>query len=215
MKEKLIILIIISSFILNACEKSKIIVEEPAFDTIYPNVYLPAYPNSCWYYSNGDTVKTSEKYILDTIIIPVYDPHGYHYLCDSFKIAYYPIYNSFPLHGYEWFYLKSGRTCDFPIKLLDETLGEQWKLYRKDPMFIYNRTVIAKDISIVLPDSTLYENVITILDYFIMPPDNSSRFIKEYYYAKNIGLIGSKIIISGNDTVNTFEKYLIDYKIGL
>ena len=179
-----------------------------SIDTIFPNSYLPAYPNSYWIYSNGDTSRTFSSYVLDTIEKPVYT--GYFYNidhCEFYERAFYPVYDNNILRGYTLYF----KECSTPEKLLDEELGKKWENDRYKTYYI-SREVKAKDIQVTLPNTLKYENVIIIEEEIYS--DYVGFTTREYYYAKNIGLIKSRIIKSGFDTVDVCEKYLLEYTIG-
>ncbi len=187
-------------------------------DTIKPLSYLPAYPGSYWIYSNGDTIKTSDSYELHTLYekawITSEEPPYYPVEeCVEKETAYFPIYDNKILKGYKQYSIVNSPTsyCE-TLLLLCESLGAGWTInyttHDRSSMLITK-----KDTTIALPNNVVYNNVIVAeYNYTI----NSSPIIKkEYYYAKDIGLIQLKTIYAllGPGEPNTIDWYLTDYFI--
>jgi hypothetical protein len=195
-------LILIVTSLFCTCKK-----DQELIDTYFPGDYLPAYPGSYWIYSNQDTIKTENSYRKDTLETPVYYQDNIYAIeyCEFFECGYYPIYDHQTLRNYTLF----PNYCTESIKLLDETLNKSWMTYNWKDYFI-RREVTAKDVQISLPNSKMYDSVIVVEENIETIADYGK---KEHYYAKNVGLIGIKTIHMNFDTLNTFDYYLIEYKI--
>lgn len=184
------------------------------FDTIFPGDYLPAFPGSYWIYSDGDTIKTGKDFELSIIYEPHYDfSTGVDMFdtCIAIDTAYFPIYGNKILNRYTTYWWSSNVRCA-KFKLLDEIEGSGWTISSSKNDWS-GMSVKSKDSRIVLPNQISYDSVIVMVYNYTINNYNITKY--EYYYAKNIGFIGSKTIydqLSGTDTV-TWESYLIDYKI--
>jgi hypothetical protein len=183
------------------------------FDTIFPGDYLPAYPGSYWIYNDGDTITTGEKYELSIIYDPRFDiSTGVEIFdtCIPIDTAYFPIYDNKVLNRYTTYSYGKGHCSKF--RLLDETEGIGWTI-SSSKMDRSGMSVKGKGSTIVLPNQISYDSVIVMVYNYTIQNYDVTEY--EYYYAKHIGFIGSKIIydqICGIDTAK-WGSYLINYKI--
>jgi len=181
------------------------------YDTIFPKSYLPAYPGSYWIYNNGDTIKTNSGYILSTTKRPYYNENTFIlYDCIPIDTAFFPIYNYEILNEYTT-YSTSSEWCS-ENRLLDEAEGSSWSVDSHKDWYSY-LIVQKKDTSIILPNNQEFDSVIIM--NFRRFEGNYDLAKIEYYYAKNVGYLGSKTIYDLPMNIDSIKwnLYLTDYLI--
>jgi len=189
-------------FITISCDKNDALTIE------YPKEYLPAYPGSIWYYSNGDVSKVHTNYVAHR-----YQPYMNSTEYTTEKLV--PFIDNKYLYGYDI----TQNSMSFPLKtLLSETSGKPWIVDTVGTEKIYRETVqLIDSMYLRFPsdenplDSVLYYDVLEVVEY-LNSFDNTEWNIKEFY-SKNIGLIRVEI----NSPYDTFQpvvqKQLVNYNI--
>ncbi len=172
-------------------------------DTIFPNSYFPAFPNSFWRYldTNGDTSSsyTSNTYILDYYMKP-YPP-----LVISAS-AYVPLYNGIPIWGYFEHQTNSlyNASLNMPRILSDSLpVGTSW-----DDTFgagsIGSRSIKCLDTTIII-NGISYDSTI-VIEYSrrqASNPMSKAPFLRRYF-TKNIGIIREETLVIDWGTPPTF-----------
>ncbi|MES2587836.1 MAG: hypothetical protein V4622_02580 [Bacteroidota bacterium] len=186
---------IILFFGLFSCKKDKV---DDIYKTIEPLEYFPAYPGSYWVYSNGDTLKVTDKYEqcifnsegysavpdYDTLILP--------------KLILNKIYNPNDISAFVNGYSISKQTTSFykdaAFKgILSLVEGDEFiKSYHDEGHQTIGKTI--KTDTTILIGNTIYQDVIVTIEFDKACPSNTNYSAEECadlkeYYSKNIGLI--------------------------
>ncbi len=172
-----------------------------AFDTLYPNSYLPAYPGSYWKYmdSNGDTSGIyTGTYIKDCYCIAYKNffgqPVTYQVVSDT---VFVPQYNGECLWGYSLnkHFSNYGYGNTLRRAVADSfAVNTKWQYsssYINGTTSTKSIMVFAKDTTIVINNTTYYP--VIVMDDLFYPVTPSPVITNRYYYAKNIGLIKHEI----------------------
>lgn len=192
--------------------------KDAPLDIVLPKAYLPAYPGSIWYYSNGDVSKVHTEYVAHSYQAGITSPGN-----TSPKLVPYID------HEYLYEYGITQNSMTYPLKtLLSETLKKPWVVDIVGEDEIYRETLakldsinIAFDLPIHLTDTiihegefhpyTTYKDVLVVVE-FLGSLDNT-KWNKKEYYAKNVGLIQVEINNPYDTLVPVIQKKLVEYNI--
>lgn len=170
-------------FLSTACETST----DP--ETIYPESYLPAYPQSYWDYTNGERVLTGTTYEL----------HSYESDISSTEKTgekYVPVYDGQYLYEYS---ITQNSTV-YPIKtLLETTVGESWQVNEINGEPIMRYVVEELDTLIIPfppysnPVDCIFTDVLVVVEYTdsldVTDSIYEDRWSLKEYYADSVGLV--------------------------
>ena len=188
--------------ITSSCKK------DDALSIVYPKEYLPAYPGSIWYYSNGDVSKVHTNYVAHR-----YQPYINSTEYTTEKLV--PFIDNKYLYGYDI----TQNSMSYPLKiLLSESVNKPWIVDTVGAEKIYRETIQKIDsMYLRFPsdenplDSALYYDILEVVEY-LGSLDNTKWNSKEYY-SKNIGLIKVEINNPYDTLMPVVKKQLVQYKI--
>jgi hypothetical protein len=185
---------------------------------VFPKDYLPAYPGSIWYYSNGDVSKVHTEYMAHSYQAGITSPGS-----TSPKLVPYID------HEYLYEYGITQNSMTYPLKtLLSETDKKPWVVDIVEEVEIY-REMLAKldsinvtfDLPIHITDTTIhegeihayttYKDILVVVEY--LGTLDKTKWNKKEYYAKNIGLIQVEINNPYDTLVPIIQKKLVNYNI--
>jgi hypothetical protein len=174
---------------------------------VLPKDYLPAYPGSIWYYSNGDVSKVHTEYMAHSYQATINSP-----ATTSPKLVPYID------HEYLYEYGITQNSMSYPLKtLLSETDKKPWVVDIVEEVEIF-REMLTKLDSLhltfdsleVYTDST-YKDVLVVVEY--LGTLDKTKWNKKEYYAKNIGLIQVEINNPYDTLASIIQKKLVNYNI--
>lgn len=180
--------------------------KEDALTIVYPKDYLPAYPGTTWYYSNGDISKVHFDYVAHQYMA---DLNSTQYTAEKL-VPYID-------HEYLYEYKITQNSMLYPLKkLLSETKNSPWIVDEAGGKIIYRETTQVMDsMYLRFPsdenslDSTLYYDILVVVE-FLEDNDNTTWNTKEYY-SKNVGLIRVEINNPEDTIASVVQKQLIQF----
>ncbi len=196
---KNIVLIVSTLLLLFGCEDTD-------YPFIFPEKYFPAYPESYWIYSNGETVKVD----------PGYHKHVYYKELGSMAqtdYVYVPVIDNHFVFKYS---ITQNNTL-LPIKtLLKTSPGASWIVNHWEGKNVLRKVVqtsatVSLSQGIGINHKTVFDSVIVVVEY--IGEENEERWIYRESYAPNIGLIKREINNFDSIHLPVTEMELIKYYI--
>lgn len=180
--------------------------EETNQPFVLPEKYFPAYPESYWVYSNGQTVKIEPGYHKQP-----YQPEAG--LPQSSDYVFVPKIDN----NYIYKYSITQNSTVKPLKTLLKTVpGPAWIVNRWEGEDVY-RKVVATAETVTLSraidndNHNVFDSVIVVIEY--IGAANEEVWTYRESYAPNVGMIKREINLSDSSAVPHTEMELVRYHI--